>query len=280
MRLSAICFPKEKKTIKRLIYLLLDSLRLGPFAAYYFQKFNYLRNLSLQKQNEKLKQHEKVPLPPPELAFTVMGSFSLEDFLQGGKTLFTCINKIFKNQNVNVNDFEKILEFGCGCGRVLRYWDPKQGPSLFGTDINSKLIEWCSANLPFVKISLNSLNPPMSYDDDYFDFVYAISVFTHLNEPRQKQWLNELKRVLKPKGYLLLSLHGKSHAEKHLDEQQKKHFQSGKLVVVNGKYNSKNACAVFHPKEYVQKLFSRDFEIVDYDEKGADGQDALLIRLR
>jgi len=42
--------------------------------------------------------------------------------------------------------------------------------------------------------------PPMSYEDNMFDFVYSISIFTHLPEDMQFAWLQELQRITKPGG--------------------------------------------------------------------------------
>ena len=41
-----------------------------------------------------------------------------------------------------------------------------------------------------------------------FDLVVALSVFTHMTEPLQVCWMRELRRVLQPRGLLLLTVLG------------------------------------------------------------------------
>ncbi len=51
-------------------------------------------------------------------------------------------------------------------------------------------------------------DPPLPFEDASLALVYSISVFSHLDEHHQDQWLGELRRVLKPGGVALLSVHG------------------------------------------------------------------------
>ena len=39
--------------------------------------------------------------------------------------------------------------------------------------------------------------PPLPFPDRFFDFVYSISIFTHLPEAMQFAWLEDINRVLK-----------------------------------------------------------------------------------
>ena len=74
--------------------------------------------------------------------------------------------------------------------------------------MDAEAIEWCRQNLHFAKFEVNESVPPLRYPTNSFDFVYGVSVFTHLNEDYQFRWLAELQRVTKPKGYVLLTLRG------------------------------------------------------------------------
>jgi methylase of polypeptide subunit release factors len=48
-----------------------------------------------------------------------------------------------------LDSFESILDFGCGCGRML-LWLPELGRkrALHGTDIDADAIDWCREHLP------------------------------------------------------------------------------------------------------------------------------------
>lgn len=81
---------------------------------------------------------------------------------------------------------------------------------IYGTDYNPSLIRWCEDNLPFVRVSVNDLNSRTDYPDNSFDIVYTISVFTHLLRAMQSSCLDELIRVTKPGGYIIITVHGLS----------------------------------------------------------------------
>lgn len=125
-----------------------------------------------------------------------------------------------------------MLDFGCGCGRTLRWFNGSE-PHLHGTDIDAEAIGWCQKNLHFADFEMNEGLPPLDYADETFDLIYAISVFTHLDEERQFLWLDELKRATKPGGIVLLTVHGE-HARKVLpDEEAREVEQNGFKFVVS-----------------------------------------------
>jgi len=49
----------------------------------------------------------------------------------------------------------RVLDFGCGCGRVLRHWSGVHGTGVYGCDINPKMVDWCNEHLPFADVALN-----------------------------------------------------------------------------------------------------------------------------
>src|SRR5438046_2874585 len=72
--------------------------------------------------------------------------------------------------------------------------------------------------------------PPLAFANATFDLAYALSVFTHLPEAMQHDWMDELRRVVRPGGYLLLTTHGERYLER-LDAGERRQFQNGELVV-------------------------------------------------
>ena len=125
----------------------------------------------------------------------------------------------------------------------------------------------------------NKLAPPLDYPDEKFDFIYAISVFTHLTEDLQYNWMKELFRVLKKEGLLLISLHGESRLYQMTPEEQLQ-FNGGQLVVRYIEVAGTNYCGAYHPESFVRKHLSGDFEVIDFVPTGlrdAD-QDVYLLR--
>ena len=104
----------------------------------------------------------------------------------------------------------RVLDFGCGAGRVLRHLVDEVGEGeLHGVDIDRPSIEWLQANAsPPLNVATCDERPGLPYPDDHFDVVYALSVFTHIVAD-WTGWLLELRRVLSPDGVLLATVIGR-----------------------------------------------------------------------
>jgi ubiquinone/menaquinone biosynthesis C-methylase UbiE len=115
---------------------------------------------------------------------------------------------------------EKILEIGCGCGRMalpLTCYVSQVG-SYTGMDITIEPIRWCQnhitshhPNFQFLHADLYNqrYNPTGRYhtkdyhfpfDDKDFDFILLTSVFTHLLPEDTENYLHEVARLLRPQG--------------------------------------------------------------------------------
>ena len=154
------------------------------------------------------------------------------------------------------------------------------GPEVHGTDYNPILIEWCRRHLPFAQFQCNTLAAKLEHEDGKFDFIYALSVFTHLPEELARAWLHELYRVMRPGGYLYVTTHGAHYFSTRSPAEQAKLAQ-GELVVVATDRAGSNACAVFHPESYVREHWTNLFRVVDF-RPGRAGmaseQDAWLLQ--
>jgi SAM-dependent methyltransferase len=223
-----------------------------------------------------------LPLPPSRLMHLVAASEDVAWFLEGGARAAASLRAILGRHGVAPEGLGAILDFGCGCGRVMRHWESLRGPALHGTDYNPALVAWCAKNLPFARFRVNGLVGGVDYEDGTFDLVYALSVFTHLAGPSQEMWIGELARVLRPGGYLFFSTHGEHYAPR-LPEADRARFRAGRLVVVASERAGSNACAAFHPETYVRGTLApaARLEVVDFVPEGATGnprQDAYLLR--
>jgi len=215
-----------------------------------------------------------VPLPPRRLMVRVAGTADAQWFAQSGRAGYDAIAA-----HVPVAELESVLDFGCGCGRVTRYWAGFAG-SIAGSDLDAEAIDWCSANLPFARFEQNWLAPPLAFDDASFDLVYALSVFTHLTAELQLAWRDEMRRVLRPDGYLLVTTHGRSYLPK-LEDAERERFERGELVVRWGDLPGTNLCSAYHPEAYIRETFAQGFSVQELVPEGAKGnptQDLLVLR--
>jgi SAM-dependent methyltransferase len=175
-----------------------------------------------------------------------------------------------------------VLDFGCGCGRVLRHWSNLPDTRVHGSDFNPYMIDWCRRELPFASFTLNGVAPPLEYGDSSVDLVYAVSVFTHLPAPLQLPWLRELTRVVRPGGRVLVSLNGPQQAELLLEGEQRGGFEAGELAEIWTERAGTNMCTTFHPDRYRREVFAPDAGLeVMAEARDAicnAGQDLLLLR--
>ncbi len=132
----------------------------------------------------------------------------------------------------------------------MRRWTEASGPSFFGSDYNPALVSWCRENLDFAQFEVNALEPPLPFEDEQFDLVYSLSVFTHLTEPLQHRWMAELRRVTRQGGLILFTTRGDAWAWK-LTPDERARYDRGDVVVRYGDVTGTNLCATFHPWQYV-----------------------------
>jgi SAM-dependent methyltransferase len=220
-----------------------------------------------------------LPIPPASLRILVAATPDIAWFLDSGRRGAESIRVTLERNGITLESALPLLDFGCGCGRVLRHF-AALGGAVHGTDFNSKLVAWCRRNLPGGHFDSNGLEPPLPFEGGRFGLVYALSVFTHLPEALQSAWMEEVRRVLRPGGHLILTTHGSRYAA-DLTPAEQERFASGKLVLRRDDRPGSNVCGAYHPEIYVRERLARGFTVVDLVREGASGnpwQDLWLLR--
>ena len=144
-----------------------------------------------------------------------------EGFLLSGSAAVDFLDKeALGRDRKSFRDFSSILDFGCGCGRLIRSLRPlcDQWASIHGCDIDPAAIAWCKENIPDASFSTVGETPPLHFQDKSIDLIYACSVFTHFDADNQFRWLAELQRIMKPGGYLLLTFRYRHNIELIADQ--------------------------------------------------------------
>jgi SAM-dependent methyltransferase len=242
-----------------------------------------------------------LPLPPDELIDRVVSGFSNEQaeehrelFLQTGQRSLEDLELALSAVGDTLSEHERILEFGCGCGRIMR-WMQELGSTrtLVGTDIDARAIEWASENLPFARF--NDGLPPTRYGDGEFDLIVNHSVFTHLDERYQDLWLAELQRIASPGGLLVLSIHGEhgfqigerqlEPGSTQLGEWRARLERDGILYIADDSYVGSAFPdfyhTAFHAPWYVFEHWSSWFDVLAFLPRSSLGfQDQVVLRRR
>jgi SAM-dependent methyltransferase len=229
------------------------------------------------------------PAPPPRLRYRVHGNLNKASYLEVGRTLAQNIQDMCTVVGRDFHSFADILDFGSGCGRVIQNFRDESGScNLYATDIDPDLVSWGRDNLPDIQWSVNKHLPPLPFDDDAFDLIYGISVFTHLDEDFQRAWLRELQRVARPGATLILTIHGQYAAKRlrKLDSSYHNELQERGFMFVTGTTGNLKLDGLpdfyqttYHTKEYIYDEWSEYFDIVNYVERAINNhQDAVLLR--
>lgn len=221
--------------------------------------FDKLRYRVQQNKNEKAnkqfsKDNPDVLLPPDYLMYE---SFQLNysKYFYGGKdTAQWIFGALEKHTNLNA---KKILDWGCGPGRVVRHMPEISGnqSEFYGTDYNKESIDWCKSNIENVNFNHNNLEAKLPYEDNSFDAIYGISIFTHLSKDMHFNWFKELKRTLNTGGLLLLTTQGENFKPK-LSKQENKLFDQGDLIVRGNVKEGHRTYSAFHPDAFLKELFT------------------------
>lgn len=132
-----------------------------------------------------------------------------EQYLKFGATFIYKLEYLLKQMGYEgFSSFERILDWGCGCGRMLRFFEQADRHRLTGIDIDGQNIAWNRENMGDIQFEQISTDPPTPFENDRFNLIYANSVMTHLTVDDQFAWLEELARIAAPGAIIALTIHG------------------------------------------------------------------------
>jgi SAM-dependent methyltransferase len=236
----------------------------------------YELGLAARSAGTTRRAHADGDLPLPPARLRVQAGPRHADaafFLQSGRRHAELLRDVIGEAGTPIEDVAALLDWGCGCGRVLRHWRDLTRTEVQGCDINPRMVEWCDANLPFASVRLTEVDPPLPYEDGSFDLVYAFSVMTHLPEELQHAWMDECRRLLRPGGYLLFSTLGEHYLSlDRLSESERAMFESGGLVVLYEDAPGTSLCSAYHPEAYVRAQLAGGFDVRTFLPAADDGR--------
>ena len=249
--------------IKNRISLLLRQLGLIKISDKVRFYLLYLKTYG--KRRAFKKSNPNTCLPPSYFIYETFGLDYEQFHNDSEETAKWLVSYFEKHKSL---DNISILDWGCGPGRIIRHMPLILGKSCrcYGTDYNARYVTWCSEHIPEATFKPNGLEPPLPFENEMFDIIYGISIFTHLSEKMHYAWFDELFRVLKPEGILFLTLHGKAFKSK-LSEEQCKIFDEGRIVVLSSTKEGHRTYGAYHPVPFVKEL-TGDFKVIEFVEGG------------
>lgn len=150
------------------------------------------------------------------------------------------------------NKEQKILEAGCGAGRILSYLY-KNGYNVIGIDFIQSAILKIKNKYKNIKADVgNILNT--NFENNYFDTILAFGLFHNFEINDVKKALFETKRILKKNGVLCFSFRADNIQNYILDKKIK---NSSKLE--NTKFHKLN----LKENEIIKLLKEFNFEILE-----------------
>jgi SAM-dependent methyltransferase len=177
---------------------------------------------------------------------------------------------------------KRVLDFGCGSGRILRNFLPEAETAEFwGCDIDRPSIDWLQANMepPFHFFATEEA-ASLPQADASFDLIYAFSVYTHFTD-NWAGWMAEHHRVLADGGLLLLSYLGETMSEPLTGEVWDED-RTGMNPLLHGYPWELGGPIAFNSEWWIRAHWGRAFEIVSlrpHDRtNGSLGHEMALLR--
>ncbi len=251
--------------LKQRLVNTLRSTGLLPLAERVNQYMDSFRSRAANRRF--VREHPDFPVPPKHLAYDAYSTTNWDHYyssgLEAAQYLMGIIDQHYTGDNSRKLD---VCEWGCGPARVIRRFHELAGTrqlNLYGTDYNKETIAWNKSALSDIRFFTNSSEPPLPFEDQSMDFIYNISVFTHLSERLHHLWIDELRRVIRPDGLLVLTTHGDSFRKILLPNEQER-FDAGQLVVRSGVLEGSRTFVAFHPTSFVRDKLLKDFLVLKH----------------
>lgn len=159
---------------------------------------------------------------------------------------------------------EKIVEFGCGYGRILQYLHEAGYTNLQGYDFSSKMLQR-GKNL-YPHLALSPLTTPLTFplEEASTDAVIISTVLCCIPEIGQQQKLmQEVSRILKPEGVIYLSDFLISSDKKVLQKYTLGYEEFSDYGVYR---TSEDMVVRHHQSSYIRILMKRFKELWWYEE--------------
>ncbi len=155
---------------------------------------------------------------------------------------------------------KKICDIGCGSGRNLILLK-ECGLDIYGVEITQEIVNKIKDNLQKFAVSADvrvGLNHNIPFDNNFFDYLLSWNSCYYMgNYDDFNDYVKEFARILKPNGYLILSIPKKSCFIYHGSETLRK----GYIIVRNDPFILRNGdtLRIFENENEIQFAFEEYF---------------------
>jgi SAM-dependent methyltransferase len=155
-----------------------------------------------------------LPSMPDEMTQSRFTGFSGDETLTKAFDAYSLVKRLSEKYLDGISGLHSVLDFGCGWGRMARFFLRDLDPSkIWGVDCLARIIAVCQQTNKWCNFRVVDPLPPTTFPGEMFDLIYSYSVFSHLSEDAHKKWLLEFNRILRPGGLLIATTRGREFIE-------------------------------------------------------------------
>ncbi|MDA3855190.1 MAG: methyltransferase domain-containing protein [Candidatus Woesearchaeota archaeon] len=109
------------------------------------------------------------------------------------------------NKNIDIKDKKlKVLDSGCGDGKYYFFLkNIFKDENIFGVEVSKERIKRCHEK-GFKNATYIEVNQELPFRNNLFDVIISDQIIEHISKENIPFYLSELRRVLKPKGKIIL----------------------------------------------------------------------------
>jgi SAM-dependent methyltransferase len=184
-----------------------------------------------------------------------------EDNLRMGFRYYLAIREAAARHGQPLQATSRVLEFGCGWGRVLRcFLHDVAAENLTGIDVDPEGIGSCRRTFRGPAFMVNQRWPPTKLPSDSFDLIYAVSVFSHLPEALHLAWLAEIRQLLRPGGIFVGTTVGRTWVEARGPAELAR-YDAGEMIFVPQPEPEYGLAAI--PTSYVRREWPTHLDVLE-----------------
>jgi ubiquinone/menaquinone biosynthesis C-methylase UbiE len=261
----------------------------AKFYPYQADRASYL----IEPTRPRRETGSELAVPPKQLWWGY--AETEERYLAIGRDLVETMQEVLQASGTPLSSYKRILDFGCGSGIMIRWLRDCAGSGeVWGVDISGECMLWCEQHLaPPFKFATTTSFPHLPFEDRYFDFVYAGSVFTHIADLAEA-WLLELRRIVRPAGRLYLTVQDERSIELLMNEghnptladqlrayEKEVHFTRAayEFFTINRTPGpgGPGEAQVFYHSDYLRRHWGQYLRVVSVTQERYSNQTAMLL---